>query len=104
MDDGWRSDRSVFLGYGIDRSALNGYMNPQYINPSARVIQYAVYVRKNDGLSPIHKRERPYHAACCSVKGDRNKTPVCRGSRGLAPWHLNGVSVSESSGDFQRKS
>lgn len=46
MDAGWRSDRSVFLGYGIDRSALNGYMNPQYINPSARVIQYVAYVRE----------------------------------------------------------
>ena len=46
MDDGWRSDRSVFLGYGIDRSALNGYMNPQYINTSACVVQCAVYVRE----------------------------------------------------------
>lgn len=77
---------------------------PQYINTSTRVMQYAVYVRENGSLSPIHKCERPCDTVCCSVKGDRNKTPVCRGSRGLAPWHLNGVSVSESSGDFQRKS
>ena len=152
MDAGWRSDWSVFPEYGSDRSALNEYMNPQYINistsviqcavyvrkndglspihkrerpcdtvcclrkgemtvfpqyinPSARVIQYAVYVRENGSLSPIHKRERTYYTACCSVKGDRNKTPVCRGVQGGLPtWHLNGVSVSESSGDFQRKS
>ena len=105
MDAGRGSDRSVFPGYGSDRSALNEYMNPQYINISARVMQYAVYVRRNDGLPPIHKRERPYHTACCSVKVDRNKTPVCRGVQGGLPtWHLNGVSVSESSGDFQGKS
>lgn len=46
MDAGRGLDRSVFPGYGSDRSALNGYMNPQYINISARVIQYAVYVRE----------------------------------------------------------
>lgn len=46
MDAGRGSDRSVFPEYGSDRSALNEYMNPQYINISARVIQYAVYVKE----------------------------------------------------------
>lgn len=46
MDAGRGSDRSVFPEYGIDRSALNGYMNPQYINTSACVMQCAVYVKE----------------------------------------------------------
>ena len=55
--------------------------------------------------SPVHNRDGVRNMAWRSHKRESEQTFRLQGVQGGLPtWHLNGLSVSESSGDFRRKS